>query len=49
MLGKLLKYEIKHSARYTAAIYLATLAFAAVSVISSISLGDTKSGEVLPI
>ena len=34
MLGKLLKYEIKHSARYTAAIYLATLAFAAVSVIA---------------
>ena len=34
MLGKLLKYEIKHSARYTAAIYLATLAIAAVSVIA---------------
>ena len=34
MLGKLLKYEIKHSARYTAAIYIATLAFAAVSVIA---------------
>ncbi|MBO5936782.1 MAG: hypothetical protein J6Q79_04095 [Clostridia bacterium] len=34
MLGKLLKYEIKHSARYTATIYLATLAFAAVSVIA---------------
>lgn len=34
MLGKLLKYEIKHSARYTAAIYLATLAFAAISVIA---------------
>lgn len=34
MLGKLLKYEIKHSARYTATIYLATIAFAAVSVIA---------------
>lgn len=34
MLGKLLKYEIKHSARYTATIYLATLVFAAVSVIA---------------
>ena len=34
MLGKLLKYEIKHSARYTAAIYLATLSFAAISVIA---------------
>ena len=34
MLGKLLKYEIRHSARYTAAIYLATLAFAAISVIA---------------
>ena len=34
MLGKLLKYEIKHSARYTATIYLATLAFAAISVIA---------------
>lgn len=34
MLGKLLKYEIKHSARYTAAIYVATLAFAAISVIA---------------
>ena len=34
MLGKLLKYEIKHSARYTATIYLAALAFAAVSVVA---------------
>lgn len=34
MLGKLLKYDIKHSARYTATIYLATLAFAAVSVVA---------------
>jgi hypothetical protein len=34
MLGKLLKYEIRHSARYTAAVYLATLAIAAVSVIA---------------
>lgn len=34
MLGKLLKYEIKHSARYTAAIYLATIAVAAISVIA---------------
>ena len=34
MLGKLLKYEIKHSARYTAVIYLATLAFAAISVVA---------------
>lgn len=34
MLGKLLKYEIKHSARYTATIYLATVAFAAISVIA---------------
>ncbi len=34
MLGKLLKYEIKHSARYTAAIYIATIAFAAISVIA---------------
>ena len=34
MLGKLLKYEIKHSARYTATIYLATIAVAAVSVIA---------------
>jgi hypothetical protein len=37
MLGKLLKYEIKHSARYTAAIYIATLAFAAISVIALIA------------
>lgn len=34
MLGKLLKYEIRHSARYTAAIYIATIAFAAISVIA---------------
>lgn len=34
MLGKLLKYEIKHSARYTATVYIATVAFAAVSVIA---------------
>ena len=34
MLGKLLKYEIRHSARYTATIYLATIAFAAISVIA---------------
>ena len=34
MLGKLLKYEIRHSARYTATIYLATIAFAAVSIIA---------------
>ena len=37
MLGKLLKYEIKHSARYTATIYLATLAFAAISVIALVA------------
>ena len=34
MLGKLLKYEIKHSARYTSTIYLATIAFSAISVIA---------------
>lgn len=37
MLGKLLKYEIRHSARYTAAIYLATLAFASISVIALVA------------
>ena len=37
MLGKLLKYEIKHSARYTATIYLATLAFAAISIIALVA------------
>ena len=34
MLGKLLKYDIRHSARYTATIYIATLAFAAISVVA---------------
>lgn len=34
MLGKLLKYEIKHSARYTMVIYGATAAFAAFTAVA---------------
>ena len=36
MLGKLIKYDIRHSARYTAAIYIATLAFVAIAAVALI-------------